>query len=73
MELPGIAKMSTLVDVEDLDQKDGLKMVQDHQIIPKKIPNYNKLHYFMQSNKIDKPVIHVIKEHFSSQQSYNYY
>lgn len=37
MELPGIAKKSTTVDAEALDQKDGLKMVQDHQIRPKKI------------------------------------
>lgn len=36
MELPGIAKMCTVFDVEGLDWKSGLKMAQDHQIIPKK-------------------------------------
>lgn len=40
MELPGIAKMNTLIDAECPDQKAGLKMAQDHQIIPKdKIKN----------------------------------
>lgn len=37
--------MSTVADAEYLDQKAGLKMVQDHQIIPKKIQIKTNLIY----------------------------